>query len=100
MQPSLGRYPLGTRQRGVAAPANFQTAEEVGLGARHAIERRRPKSDLAEDFRIGMETQRRAAPVLHRSAVRQRRERYSPAVALGPQPPVAGNLDLELVGER
>ena len=100
MKLRLGWDALRTRHGRVAAPANFEAAEQVCLGPRHAVERRRPEAELAENFRVGMEAHRRAAPVVHRPAVPQARLRYSPAIALAPQLAVARDLDLELVRER
>ena len=62
------RFLLGDRaalrqQRLVAFPADLDAAEQVGLGARHAIEALGHEGLLAEDLRIGMERHRRAAPV-------------------------------------
>src|SRR5262249_43327588 len=54
----------GTWQQAlVAAPADLDAAEEVGLRACHAIEALRRESVLAEDLWIGMERDRRATAV-------------------------------------
>ena len=51
-------------QRGIAAPADLDAAEEIGLGARHAVEPRRLEARLlAEDLGIGMEAHLGAAPI-------------------------------------
>src|SRR5271169_521551 len=62
MQPSVGRDVVGSMERRIAGPANLQTAEEIRLRPRHAVQRRRTKSDTPEDQRIGMEPQGGAAP--------------------------------------
>src|SRR6266481_4809818 len=69
VQPRLGRNSLRARHCGIAAPPNLQSAKQISLGACHAVERRRPKSDVAENLGIGMEPQGRAAAVVHRAAV-------------------------------
>src|ERR1700746_3111040 len=99
MQPSLGRDAVGPMQCWIAGPANLQTAEEIGLRPCHAVERRRAKSDVAEDLGVRVEPQGSAAPVVYRSAVDEPRLRHTTAVALAPQSPVPRHLDLETVGE-
>ena len=61
MQPGFLRRAVGARQAGVAPPADFDAAKEIGFRARHAVERRRAEADLgAENLRVGMEADRRA----------------------------------------
>src|SRR6202022_1412521 len=99
VQPRLGRNSLRPGQCGIAAPPNLQSPKQISLGARHAVKRRRPKSDVAEDLGIGMEPQGRAAAVIHRTAIDEPGLRHSAAVALAPHPPIARHLDLEPVGK-
>src|SRR5947208_1346062 len=84
VQPRLRWDPLRTRQCGIAAPADFEAAEEVSLGARHAVKDRRAKPDVAEDLGIGMKSQSRPAPIVYRPAVDDPALRNAAAVALAP----------------
>ena len=84
-----------------AAPADLDPADQVGLGPGHPVQRRRAERHaVAEDFRVGMEAHRRAAPVVARAGLVEPAARRAPAVALGPQAPVARHLDLQAVGQR
>src|SRR5262249_758927 len=53
---------------GVKAPADLHSAEEVGLGPRHAEETRRLEGGaaLAKDLLVRLEANLGAAPILHR----------------------------------
>src|SRR5215470_1944284 len=64
VKPRLGWHALRTRHGRVAAPADFEAPEQIGLGARHSVERRRPEAEFTENFRVGVETNRRAASIL------------------------------------
>ncbi len=100
MQPRLLGHALGPRQRGIAAPADLDAAEQIGLGPRHAVEQRRTERRIAENLGIGVETERRAAAVLNRSAILDRFPfGHAAAVALPPQPSIARHLDFERIGE-
>jgi len=56
VQPGLDWNSLGTRESRIASPANLKAAEQVRLGPCHAVERRRAKSDAAENLGIGVES--------------------------------------------
>ena len=85
----------------VAGPADFDTAVEIGLGARHAVEARRTELRLlAEDRRVGMKGNGGAAPVLHRLAFAQLAGRLALAVALLVEHLVACHLDGQVVRQR
>ena len=100
MQPRLHRHALGARQRRVAAPADLDAAEQIGLGVRDPVEERRTERRVGENLGVGMKAQRRAPPVLHRPAILDRTQGQPAAVALSPQAAVARHLDLERIGQR
>ena len=100
MQPRLLRHAFRPGYLRVAAPADLDAAEQVGLGTRHPIQERRAEGCLGEDLGIGMEAQRGAAAVLHRSGILDRPLRHAPAVALAIEAPVARNFDLERIRQR
>ena len=88
-------------QYGIAAPADFHTLEQIGLGARQAIQHGRLETcPLAENVRVGMEFQRGAAPVRGGADHLQRALRCAAAEMLGVKPLVAGDLDGQPVGQR
>src|SRR5271169_39961 len=99
MQPRLCRNVGRTRQRGVTAPADFETAEQIGLRSRHAIEHGGTKSQAAKDFGVRMKSQGRAPPIVNRPDVLQPGTGLAPAVGLAPEPPIASDLDFERVTE-
>src|SRR5690606_12071973 len=92
------RLVLLGNQRRVARPANFHAAEEIGLGAGHAVKPCRLElRALAEDVRVGMEARARAAPVVHVAEAFQRSLRHAARKALAVELPAARDLDLEHV---
>jgi hypothetical protein len=100
MQLALFGNVVGTRQRRIADPMDLDAAEEIGLGARHAIEQRGAEMRLgAEYLGIGVEAHRGAAPVLHRAEVLELGLRLAAAVFLCPQLAVPRHLDRQFVGE-
>ena len=59
------RWRIVLDQRGIAGPADFHTAEQIGLGACHPEQPRRIEFRLvAKDLRIGFEAYAGAAPVV------------------------------------
>src|SRR5215831_7833632 len=100
MQSGLGRHIVRPRYRRVAAPANLETAEQIGLGARHPVQHRRPKSQVGENLGIGVKVNGGAAAVVYGSARQQLCSWDTAPITLGPQLPVARDFDLELVGQR
>src|SRR6516164_4354163 len=54
VQPCLDRHPFWTWHCGIAAPTDLEATEEISLGARHTVERRRPESEVAKDLGIRM----------------------------------------------
>ena len=61
----LGRHRAVDRQQGrIAAPADLDAAEQIGLAARHPVQRGRAEARVgAEDLGVGDEADRGAAPV-------------------------------------
>src|SRR5690348_354616 len=100
MQPRFLRYAVGPRQRGIATPANLDTAEQIRLRTRHAVKERRPERGVGKNLGIGMKAQNGAAPVLHGPAILDPALRHAAAIALPPQLAVARHLDLEPIGQR
>src|SRR5688572_11688450 len=87
-------------QRPVARPADLVPAVEVGLGPAHAIEAFGAEVRLlAEYLRIGVEADRRAAPV-DVAGVLQFSLRLTLAIGLNIKLFTARNLDQEIVAER
>ena len=84
-----------------ATPADFDAAEEIGLGARHAEEARRlPMRAGAEDLRVRLEAHLRAALVLHLAELLQRPERNAAREFLAVVTLVDRDIHLQLLGER
>jgi hypothetical protein len=84
----------------IAGPADLDPAEEIGLGAAHAIEPRRLEMRLlAEDLRVGVEFHRGAAAV-DGAGILQLPLRRAALVVLHEELLVARDLDDEIVGER
>src|SRR5215472_13937799 len=100
MQPRLLRHAVWARHRGIAAPADLDTAKQIRLRARYAVEERRAERGVAEDLGIGVKPQDGAAAVLHRPAILDLGLWHAAAIALLPQFAVARDLDLEPVGQR
>ena len=101
MEPLLLRHLLGPVDGGVAPPADLDAAEEIGLGARHAVEGRRLELGLvAEDLRIGMEADRGAATIGDGAGILQFRLGLAARILLRPELLVARDLDPEPVGQR
>ncbi len=100
MQLALLRHVVGTRQGRIAAPMDLDAAEEIGLGARHAVEQRGTEMRVgAEYLGIGVEAHRGAAPVLHRAEILELGLRLAAAVFLCPQLAIPRHLDRQFVGE-
>src|SRR5262245_4966342 len=77
------RLGIARKQLLGARPADLDAAEEVGLRARHAEQKRRRKgSTLAEDLGIRSEADARAAAILDRPKILQRAVGNAPRVAL------------------
>ena len=92
---------LGRQDFRRAAPADLDAGDQIGLGPRHAIECCRPEGRaVAEDFRVRVEADRRAAPVVARAGRFQLAARRAARIALGPQLPVARHFDAQVVGQR
>src|SRR5579883_1125040 len=88
MKPLLLWDALGQRQLRVAPPADLDAAEEIGLGAGEAVERRRLEMRVgAEDLRVRVEADRGAAPVLDGALILELRRRLAAAVLLRPELP-------------
>ena len=83
-----------------AFPADLDAAEQVGLGARHAIEALGHEGLLAEDLRIGMESHRRAAPVGGRAGRLELGHGLATREGLRPGLAVARHLDDQFVAQR
>src|SRR5205807_7290543 len=66
MEAVLGGYVFeALQQRGIAAPADFDAAEQIGLGTGHLEQALRLERGFgAEDVAIGLEPDPRAAPVV------------------------------------
>ena len=99
------RFLLGDRiafgQQALGAfPADLDATEQVGLGARHAIEALGHEGLLAEDLRIGMEGHRRAAPVGGGAGRLQLGRGLAAREGLRPGLAVARHLDDQLVAQR
>ncbi len=97
----LGRL-LGSDEKfAIDLPADFDTAEKIGLGPGHGIEPRRLECRAgAEDIGIGMKCDQGAAPVLGGAELCKFSLWLAAGVVLAPECPVAGDLDPEPVGER
>ena len=68
---------------GVARPADFDAAEQIGLGARHLEQAlRRELGLVAEDLRVGMEARGGAAAVLHLADLLHLAGRFAARIAL------------------
>src|SRR4029079_6359639 len=100
MELRLGRrLVLLADQRRVAAPADLDAAEQIGLGARHAVEARRLEGGaLAEDLRIWLEAGPGAAAVVHLAELLQPPQRHAPGKTLAVE--LAPARDLDLAGFR
>jgi hypothetical protein len=62
---SAGTSSTPLQQRGIAAPADFDAAEQIGLGARHLEQPLRLERGLgAENLGVGLEADGGAAPVV------------------------------------
>src|SRR5690606_12308137 len=87
-------------ERGIAGPADLDTAEEIGLRPRHAVEPRRVElRTLAEDLGVGMEARAGSAPVVHFAETFEPGLRYAARETLAPELAAARHLDLAEVGQ-
>ncbi len=97
----LGRRRLALDQRRIAGPADLDAAEEIGLGARHLEEARRVEARVvAEDLRVRLEADARAAAVHGLAELLQRALGHTAREALAVELARAGDLDLEFDRER
>ena len=100
MEARLLRGVVGDERLG-ARPADLDAAEQVGLGARHAEEARGLEGGaLAEDLLVGLEAHLGAAPVLDGAQLLQLALRLAAAEGHGVELLAAGDLHLELLGQR
>ena len=81
-------------QRGIASPADFNTAIQIRLGSAEAIKPFRAKHMLRKNLRVRLEANGRAAPVLHRAGILQLRDCLAARIDLGEQRPVTRDLNL------
>ena len=95
------RLAVAIEQRLDASPSDLNAAEEIGLGARHAEEARRPEGcALAEDLGVRLEADARTATVLDRSEILHRAVWLAACVALAVELLSARDLDLEMLRQR
>ena len=88
-------------QSGVAAPANLDAREEIGLGARQPVEPRRLELRLlAENLGIRRERQGRAAPVLGRAHIGEAGRGQAAREGLAPHLLAPRDLDDGLARQR
>ncbi len=88
-------------QRGRAAPADLDPAEQIGFRARHLEHARRIEADArAENLRVGQEAHFCAAPVRRLADDRQGACRLAALKGLAIQRLPARDLDLELLRQR
>ena len=88
-------------QRSRAAPANFDSAEQVGLRARHLEDARRIEAGvLAEDQRVGPEAHLGAATVRRLADDGQRRGRLAALECLAIERLAARDLDFQRFRQR
>ena len=98
----LGRH-FGAHAAAVlgASPADFHALRQIGLGSRERIKPLGAKRcRIAEDFRIGVEPDGRAAPFPGAAPVLERARGHAAAVGLRPERAVARDLDRHPVAER
>ena len=102
MERRLGRRRvLLLDEQRIAAPADFDAAEQIGLRARHPVEAGRLEGRvLAEDVGIGMEADLGAAPVVDLAERLQRGLRNAARKTLAVELAAARHLDLEVIGQR
>ena len=88
-------------QRGRATPADLDAPEQIGLRARHLEHARGIEARLsAENLRIGQKTHLGAAPVQRLADDRKPARRLAALERLPIKRLPAGDLDLELLGQR
>ncbi len=87
------------QQRRIADPADFDAAEQIGLGAAQPIQPGGAELRGAEYLRIRLETDRGATAIVHRPGVQQLRGRLAAGIALLPQHAVARHLHLHRLGQ-
>jgi hypothetical protein len=87
-------------QRGIALPADLDAGEQIGFGARELVEPRGLEQHLAEDFHVGRERHRSAAPVGRGADLLDRPEGQALAEALAVEQPIACDFDYCIGGER
>ena len=101
VQHRLGRdVVLVLQQRGVALPADFHAAEQIGLRPAQPVQPCRAELQRAEDLRVRLEADAGAAAVVHRAGIDQLAGRLAAGVALLPQHAVARHLHLHLLRQR
>ena len=92
----LGNAVLAVEELGCALPADLDPAEEVGLGAGHGEQALGLEGGaLAEDVRVRLEADARAAPVMDLAELLQLLQRRAAREALAIELPAARDLDLE-----
>ena len=102
MERCLGRRRiLVLDQQRIAAPADFDAAEQIGLRPRHAVEPRRLEGRaLAENVGIGVEADLGAATVVHLAERLQLALRDAARKTLAVELAAARHLDLKQIGQR
>ena len=95
----LGQH-IAVRKGRIAAPADLDAGEQIGLGADQLVEPRRLELHLAEDLGVGHEADRGAPPIGCRPDMLDRPQRLPSAEALAVQLAVAGNLDRGVARQR
>ena len=86
---------------GRATPADLDASEQIGLRARHLEHARGIEARLsAEDLRVGQKAHLGAAPVQRLADDREPACRLAPLERLPIERLAAGDLDLELFGQR
>ena len=102
MQHRLVRRRLVLDQRGIARPADFHSAEKIGLGARHLVEPGREKIGvaLAEDLLIRVEGDFGAAPAGDLAEVCEFAGGFAALEFLAVELLTARHLDDHMIGQR
>ena len=96
----LGRVAARLDRFGIAGPADFDAAEQIGLRARHAVDPAGVERRLgAEDLRVGQKRDAGAAPVVHRAVEHRWPQGGAALIGLAPQFAIAGDLDGERAGQ-
>ena len=101
MKRGFGRDFAVADEGGRAAPSDLDAAEQIGLRARHLEHARGIEAGLsAENLRIGQKADLGAAPVQRLADDRQLARRLAALERLPIERLRAGDLDLELLGQR